>query len=314
MTNATRCMEFDCLKFVAMFIVYSTHFIAFFNKSYFRLWHTGPSSIILGGVSGKLGVVIFGVILGFFAYRGGRKGTVSLIEYSLKRYGYFVWVGLLINIVWCIWQDKSFDQLLRVSFCVGKDIFLTYWCMRDFLFASIFAYYLGSINAGSGTKLVAILLLFLAGQLWIPICIMGTLIPDLMRSKVWNNKVLALLLFLLFFYLIKQRECALTFILDGIFTVVMICIIENSIFLRRCMSNKLIASLGARTMAIFVIHPILYMVIGNCLFGSVFDKTGIGFVFVWIFCWVVICVVSYPVTYIFNLYGKLFSICSLNLK
>lgn len=61
-----RIRTYDSMKFYAMFIVYSTHFIAYFHPQYFELWNTFPSSIILNGLTGKFGVAIFSVFIRLF--------------------------------------------------------------------------------------------------------------------------------------------------------------------------------------------------------------------------------------------------------
>lgn len=84
----------DTMKLFAIFIVFVTHFINRFDDSYFELWHQGPTSWILNGVTGKFGVAVFSVALGYFAFRS-REQNIS--RYVIKRYIYFVILNFLNN-------------------------------------------------------------------------------------------------------------------------------------------------------------------------------------------------------------------------
>lgn len=249
-----------------------------------------------------MGVAFFGVLLGYFAYICEKKWTLAM--YSLKRYGYFVFVGFFINTIYSIWHNLPFLSVIPVSLSISSDIFPTYWCMKDFLVASIIAYYIGESKWEFNDKIIFILLLFVAGQIWIPICLLGTFIPELIESKCFQNKYLNFLWVFITFIAIKREESNLTYILDGLFALTVICIIENSNIVKKVLSNRIMASLGKRTMAIFVIHPIIYTITGQWLFNN----CEFEFVPVWLICFFVICVLSYPVTYIFNLYNRMFSI------
>lgn len=299
-----RNPELDTLKFLAIFLIYTTHFIANFNPEIFVLWDKYPSKIILSGLTGKLGVAVFGILLGYFGYFSGKKK--SLIVYSIKRYGYFVFVGLFINTLCCIWQNMSFSSIIPVSLTVGSEIFPTYWCIRDFLFASIITFYMGISKWKFNDKLIFILLLFVIGLVWVPICIMGTLIPDLIESKCFQNRILNLFWIAMSFISIKRSESVLTYILDAIFALVLVCAIENSTIVKRVLSNNVTSSLGKNTMAIFVIHPIAYCIIGQWLFNGYLNCYGFDFFVAWLICFIIICILSYPLTFCFNLYNIFF--------
>lgn len=54
-----RNFELDSIKFLAIFLVYTTHFIADFNPDIFSLWTTYPTKIVLGGGVGEIGCSLF---------------------------------------------------------------------------------------------------------------------------------------------------------------------------------------------------------------------------------------------------------------
>lgn len=303
-----RNNELDTIKFLAVFLVYTTHFLSHFHPEYFKYWTTFPTKAFLCGITGKLGVAFFGVLLGHFGYIGGRKR--SLTAYSLKRYGYFVFVGLFINTLYCVWLKIPLTSVVSESLRIGSDLFPTYWCMRDFLFASIIACYIGKDHWNFEKKIFLILLLFMVGQVWVPICLFGTLIPDLVEKAYFKDEPFRLVLLIVSFFSIQRAESLLTYILDGFFAIIVICIVENSDKAKRVLSNKVTASLGKRTMAIFVIHPLTYCVIGQWLFDHFLRDSGLEFVLAWGICFLVICALSYPITSFFNLYNKLFEVAA----
>ena len=96
-----RCSDLDSIKFLAIFLIYTTHFIADYKPELLDFWNNYPTKLVLGGITGKFGVALFGVLLGYFAYIGNKKKT--LLVYSIKRYGYFVFVGMFINLIYCIY-------------------------------------------------------------------------------------------------------------------------------------------------------------------------------------------------------------------
>ncbi|MCI6227188.1 MAG: hypothetical protein PUD70_04165 [Firmicutes bacterium] len=299
-----RNTELDTIKLFAALLVYTTHFISHFQPEYFKYWITFPTKAVLCGITGKLGVAFFGVLLGYFAYIGESKR--SLIAYTLKRYGYFVFVGLFVNTLYCVWLKRPLFSAVPESLRIGADLFPGYWCMQEFLFASIIACYIKRDNWSFEKKAFLILLLFLIGQVWVPICLLGTLLPELVESAYFKNKPFRLLLLIISFFSIQRPENTLTYILDGFFAVIVICIVENSEKAKKVLSNKVTASLGKRSMAIYVIHTLTYSIVGQRLFDHFLRDSGFEFVLGWGICFLIICALSYPLTSFFNLYNKLF--------
>lgn len=70
-----RTEYFDTVRLLAALFIFTTHFIAFFEPDIFRLWdEILVLNLLLNGVTGKLCVTLFCVILGYFAMiKGGRN-------------------------------------------------------------------------------------------------------------------------------------------------------------------------------------------------------------------------------------------------
>ena len=91
-----RILYYDNIRYMAAIMVFTWHFISRFTRTTFRYWTHGPSHYILQGMSGKFGVIVFCVVLGYFAAKsGGKKG--SLAKYTLNRYIQFALMGVFIN-------------------------------------------------------------------------------------------------------------------------------------------------------------------------------------------------------------------------
>lgn len=300
-----RERELDSLKFIAIFIIYSLHFINEFRPIYFEfIYNQYPMKIISSGITGKMCVALFGVLLGYFAYNYGKNK--SFLEYSIKRYGYFVWVGLIINSILGLINDISINSVIISSLKVNSDIFVTFWFAKDFLIASIICNYLGRTKSNLSTNLVFILISYYLGTVWITICLMGTVVSGLVDSKLTKNKFINIAVLIISLLLIRRTESETTYLLDGFFSTVLIINIEKSKYIKKILTNRITSNLGTKTMAILVIHPITYQVLGNYLFNNYFECGGVDFVIAWIICLIAIVIISYPVTYLFNLYGTLF--------
>jgi len=300
-----RYGELDTLKFILIFLIYTFHFISDFKPEYLEyIYSTYPISIITYGITGKLCTAVFGVLLGYFAYNSSKNK--SFVEYSIKRYGYFVWVGLFINVIFSFLYNIPIENSIIASFKVSDEVFPALWFARPFLIASIIANYLGRSKPDIKVNLIFILIFIMLGEVWIAVCLMGTLIGFILDSKVSNNRLINIIILIIYFILIKRNENTITFLLDGVFSVVLVVNIEKSKVVKQLFSNKITSALGKNTMAILVIHSTIHKIVGGYLFNNYFECRGMDFIYVWIICLILVILVSYPVTYLFDLYGKLF--------
>ena len=95
---------------MAAIMVFTWHFISRFTRTTFRYWTHGPSHYILQGMSGKFGVIVFCVVLGYFAAKsGGKKG--SLAKYTLNRYIQFALMGVFVNTLYLTVPSGAFGIL-----------------------------------------------------------------------------------------------------------------------------------------------------------------------------------------------------------
>ena len=314
MNNNTRIKYLDTLKLLAIFIVFVTHFINRFNDDYFSLWHTAPTSWLLNGVSGKLGVAIFAVILGYFAYRSKEN---NITKYVIKRYIYFFLCALFINSIYAALGNLgAFDdtytakEVVAVSLTLGDGIFSTFWCIRPFFVASL----LSKLNskAEAGLFIVAIemhIMFLLTGDVWISICLMGNLVAIAML----NRKILSIFscvsvrwtAYIAVFFLIKRPESLLTYVIDGICASLLILVLSESRYIRKILEWKPLSAQGKNTMAMYLIHVVVYRLVGMTA-GLDSDSSALLFVIILIVSWLLVVVLSFPLT---NLLDAMTNLC-----
>lgn len=294
----TRKNYFDTIKLIAIFIVFATHFIASYHSAYFDLWHTMPYAILLKGISGKFGVVLFSVILGYFAYR---SSDGNIIGYAVKRYLYFFICALFINTVYFVCSrfgyltdPVSMRKLAVCSLTLGDGIFATLWCLRPFLFASIISRINGKAKAGIIAFALEIALLLYLGQTWIAIGIMGNIAVWLedndICKNIFSHRIARISAYLTAFGVVKLAN----YPAEGIAAAVVLAALPQSTVLVKALNNRHLASAGRNTMAIYLIHPALYTLIGDIIMRGPFS--GMKFLAGLLISWIVIILVSYPVT------------------
>ena len=313
MNNKTRIRYLDTLKLLAIFIVFATHFINRFNEDYFQLWHKAPTSWVLNGVTGKLGVAFFAVILGYFAYRSKEP---DVTKYVIKRYIYFFLCGLFINSIYAafgsagIFDDTySVKEVLTVSLTLGAGIFRTFWCIRPFFIASILSKLNGKAGAGPFTVLVEMLIMFqIMGDVWVSICLIGNLVAIAMSNEkfmsIFRHVWVRWPAYLAVFFLIKRPESWQTYLIDGICASLMILALSESRWLRKVLDWEPLAVQGKNTMAMYLVHVVVYRLAGAAA-GLGSDSSAALFVIIMIVSWELVVALSFPLTKLLDVLTKL---------
>ena len=305
----------DAVKLFAIFIVFATHFIAAYRDSLFMLWDVMPYALFLKGISGKFGVVIFSVILGYFAYRSSEK---NIVKYTIKRYLYFLICALFINSLYAcvghlgIYSDPvSVRQVLITSVKLGDDIFPTFWCIIPFLLGSVLSRINGLVNDRTGTgvilPLIEIAVLVWLDQQWVAICLMGN-IAALIESneklmKPFLKRAVRILIYLIAFFAIKQPSADIRYLVDGVAVLLVIPALSGSSVLTKVLDCRALASPGKNTMAIYLIHVVIYHIIGDRVIDA--SASPSSFLLSFVVSWAVIVLLSYPVNALLNRLSKI---------
>lgn len=216
----TREKWIDSVRFIAILVVFCTHFIAAFHAEASKFWHSGVTGVILCGITGKFAVAMFAVILGYFAAFTAEKKGFCLESYICKRYIRFLaaisftiiitellvgtfsladisnGVHLIKDNFFVSKSVSSILVILRECFLFGDSIFPLFWCMNSFFYASVIIAIVFSVlkydcwetkvSFSEKLKIPAVLITVIiitsfSGYIWIGIGCMGGLV-------YWFNK------------------------------------------------------------------------------------------------------------------------------
>jgi len=304
-----RVRYFDSLRFFAIFIVFVTHFIADYHEEYFYLWTTFPTSLLLDGISGKLGVALFGVILGYFAYLSKEENGTA---YILKRFSFFVIGGLIINSLYALvgvfldgFPRYSVLRVLFESLTLNDNIFPTYWCIPAFFAASVISYLNGKAQIKTFGILLEIAVFYKLGCIWIAICLMGNLVaryqnnpsPDILKTRI-----IRVILWIVLFFAVKRPENNITDMINGVCCMVRVMLIMRGSIVQRVLDNRVLSALGQRSMAIYILHPLCYSVMAPTLFKLFsFMQYDLRFAVTMLICFGAIVLASFPTMVFINM-------------
>ena len=304
MGKSERIRYLDTLKLLAIFVVFATHFIDRFHSSYVYLWQEAPTAWILNGVTGKTGVAVFAVILGYFAYKSKEP---DVTKYVIRRYIYFFLCALFINSVFAVLGElKLFEytftvkEILVMSLTLGNGIFKTLWCLRPFLAASILSKLNG--KAGAGIITIAfemIILIVLTEDVWTSVCLTGNMVAVAMTNEkfmsVFRHTWARAAVYIAVFFLIKRREDPKTYIIDGICVAMLILALSESRHVRKILDWEPLSVQGKNTMAMYLIHVVVYRLAG---LATGLDEQSPLFLFIAVMAvsWAIIVALSFPLT------------------
>ena len=297
---------------MAAFVIYATHFLVDFHPEYEYFFDEGVTSWFLNGVSGKLCVAFFGVCLGYFAYLSKEKNPT---KYIMRRYFYFFFCGLLINTIISLYRilngRQGFDlfTVLVTSLSLGDKIYPTYWCIVPFFLASVLSYINGQAKVSCTGILFQIVFLYILDEEWISICLLGAVAAVIINNHIpiFKNWLVKFFITAVIFFAIKRPESKETFLLNGLCSAALLIVVENSSSLQKILSVPFFANQGKNVMAIFLIHPLIYTILGNYLMNKYYLPYGIRFLVTMTICWIVIILISYPLTSLINKTMDLFN-------
>ncbi len=268
-----------------------------------------PYSLLVNGLTGKLGVIILGQVMCVFAYRSSEKNPV---KYYISRYLYFVICGGIVNFLYIVTgiydQEIAVRDYVRYSLMLSDAIFPTFWCMKSFLLAGFVAYLNGQTKASSLVILIETVLLWKSGNFWAAISLMGCLPLSLLNNNkirsVFNHGIVKAGLLIFVFWAIKRPESYVAYIIDAICTMLFIIVIETSEILKKslCIIKPMVFC-GKYTMTIFMIHNGVYLLLAKWLFGlKLFEGLlyHVTFLLIFIISFCVIMLIAIPMQYILD--------------
>lgn len=273
----TRMPWVDSLRAIAAVWIFIVHYIDAYMPALFVYWEKGQPFC---GITGKLGVAVFSVLLGYFAVSGNYKNR-PLSSYVVKRYLQFSIPLFIVCIPMAalLWLTGSAEIGELFKALIGESIFFVQdypvlcppaWCMGDFMLASvILAVLRGRKHSVPAIGAVCFLCLIF-GYVWTAACLLGALVyylnaalaaaDEKLRRIVFSRPV-KLILLVYFFILIRREESYLCYIIDALACAAMLLVFLNSPRLQRLLSFGPAAKLGGVSFEIFLLSDLVYIVI-----------------------------------------------------
>lgn len=180
MTKVSRIEWIEALRAIALLMVVIPHFIVMFCPNAFCAWDN--YSWALKGISGKHGVAIFCVLIGYFS---SRKSERSIPTYVVQRYLlFFVNIFVVLFFFWLV-SYKKFEgggngilSVIKETLLFRAEMVPTYWCVRALFGGSLICFVLGNYcNIGDkrfGMAFMMIVCFYMKFvNVWLSICVMG---------------------------------------------------------------------------------------------------------------------------------------------
>ncbi len=230
----------------------------------------------------------------------------------MRRYFYFVVCGFAINLVFVIGKGNLSLKVVSESLLLGSGIFPTYWCIQSFFIGSVVSYFNSFYKIQDAFIILEIILFYSSGKTWIAICLLGNLAAlfyiDDRFENILKRKSVKIFLLLLIFLLIKRSESELTYLIDGMCSLIFLLVVKKSDFLKRIFGIRIFASQGKNVMAIYLFHTCFFIKGGKLLFNILsFLPYKIQFLLILILCWCALILFSYPINWILNKILSVFS-------
>ncbi len=289
-----REMWIDSIRFLSISLVFLTHFIVVFYPEGARFWHEGFSRFLLCGMSGKLAVSMFAVLLGYFAAASSFKEEFELPKYIIKRYIRFLVVVftaiLTIQVLIVLFRffriensplivkENFFVNKNTVSvrgfllevFCFGSSVYPLLWCMDDFFYSSVIIAVLFSAFRVKKISLIVLLCVIVGalacGWTWVGIGCMGGVVYYLNHTFKLKKEIIGLVFMGLFTVYkvmsLHMGENEVLFIGQGILCFVALLFLFQCERAKKALSCPFLARGGVISFYIYVSHVIVIYVWG----------------------------------------------------
>lgn len=318
-----RIVYLDTMRFLAALWVFTTHFIAAYRKNLFVYWTTMPFSLFLEGVSGKLAVAVFCVVLGYLACENGQRNT-GTFRYVIKRYIYFFSLELVLNTIYVVVTNAGFlslapqsmgiQQIIYSSVFLKDNIVGVFWCQRPLFIGSLLCFINGKYNLSWREVLVQSIVMIFIGQTWIGIALLGNLAERLLQKEEVNAVLkkwwIQLLLMIAVSILIKRPESNTTYLIDGICMMVVVLIFANSRWVRAILEHERLQNVNKHYLGVYLGHVMVFMSVGHWIFMDFTIWNHMPqFILAYMVILVLVVQMARPLEFMVNKLAKMFIFC-----
>jgi len=265
----------DTIRVMTAMWIYFVHYISAFKSEYFAFWNTDLGYWTVRGITGKLGVAMFAILMGYFAaMKGAGKSRCS--EYIVNRYVQFAAGMLIINIIKYIMLVLKVDtnvtiksgwiSILQDAVFLKAGICVTLWCVLDFFLASVVCFLINRYQANLMIQLLICVLLVYIGKPWIAVGVMGSMIYGVQTKhkelcQKFSNGIIQFVLLVVVFLLIKNVQAKTHnagYTIQGIACGLFVFAMFNNQFLKKIFGGMRISKLGKYAYEIFLLsNPML---------------------------------------------------------
>ncbi len=113
--------------------------------------------------------------------------------------------------------------------------------------------------------------------------------------KILQNRLLQICFLIIAFIIINRPESEATYYIDGIASVVIVLITNNNEKIQKILSNKHTAQVGKKVIAIFLIHTVVYTIVGRWIMNCITNIPYIlSFLIALIISWFLIILLAGP--------------------
>lgn len=267
----------EVLRAVAMLMVVVPHFIASFCPEVFVYWQT--HSLFLKGISGKHGVAIFCVLLGYFS---SKYSSASFPTYCVRRYLQFainICIVLLpFSVITSILSRaqilvalKDLLNAVLESVLFGSSLNPTLWCVRSMFFGSLICFVLGNYckmeNKRKEMAFIFVVCFFLYFvDMWLAMCVLGAGLRVCMEIKVSDRwkLVLCILFVVAIPFLYRHEESRKTIMMQGLSCCLFMYVcdsVSSTTFKKSKLKLHLLPFVGSISFYLFLWHTPINMVL-----------------------------------------------------
>lgn len=333
-SSGNRLAYLDAFHLFAAMIIWLTHLISIYMPGIFEDIKVFPLNVFFYGLTGKFGVAMLCVILGFLAYRKGARGSEGVVTYAIVRYAYFGIAALCYHLLAIAAGLSEFMNgcgnpvkfLLKISFTFNEIANGLFWSFLPLLAGSVLAFINGRLKAKIPEIVCEMVILLALGQLWVSVCLMGNLLVRLgvedadesetstgraILNRILGKWYVLVVLFVLGVVCMKGEESELTWFLYGVSSLLFLLVVSRVGVLKRALSVRPLALLGRCYFTIFLLHPILYQAVAPILMQEVFVSLEyvLRFWVTFIVLTVAMFVLAWPLQYIMRVLTGMVRFC-----